>query len=53
MRGLVGTLDGSTLLKASIEGPSAQAHALGVALAEDLLGQGAKAILDAVYAQQS
>jgi hydroxymethylbilane synthase len=52
MRGLVGTLDGSILLKASIEGTSSEAHALGVALAEDLLGQGAKAILDEVYSAE-
>lgn len=52
MRGLVGALDGSTILKADIEGPQKDAHALGVALAEDLLNQGAKAILDEVYSAE-
>jgi hydroxymethylbilane synthase len=50
MRGLVGSLDGSTLLKASISGTRDQAEALGVKLAEDLLAQGAAAILAEVYA---
>ncbi len=50
MRGLVGELDGSVILTASIEGDKADAKALGIALAEKLLDQGAKAILDEVYA---
>lgn len=50
MRGLVGELDGSVILTASIEGDKADAEALGIALAEKLLDQGAKAILDEVYA---
>ena len=50
MRGLVGELDGSVILTATIEGDKADAKALGVALAEKLLDQGAKAILDRVYA---
>ncbi|GKT11380.1 MAG: hydroxymethylbilane synthase [Thiomicrorhabdus sp.] len=50
MRGLVGSLDGTEILTASIEGPKADAKAIGVALAEKLLDQGAKAILDEVYA---
>lgn len=50
MRGLVGSLDGSTLLKASISGTRDEAEALGVKLAEDLLAQGAAAILAEVYA---
>ncbi|MDG6778857.1 hydroxymethylbilane synthase [Thiomicrorhabdus sp. zzn3] len=52
MRGIVGTLDGSTILQASIDGPSNQAEALGVALAEDLLAQGAQKILDEVYSAE-
>lgn len=50
MRGLVGELDGSVILTAAIEGDKADAEALGIALAEKLLDQGAKAILDEVYA---
>jgi hydroxymethylbilane synthase len=50
MRGLVGELDGSVILRASIEGNKADANALGIALGEKLLDQGAKAILDEVYA---
>jgi len=50
MRGLVGSLDGSEILTASIEGSKSDAQALGIALGEKLLDQGAKAILDEVYA---
>lgn len=51
IRGLVATLDGSEILMASISGPQTEAKKLGTDLAEQLLGQGAKAILDDVYAQ--
>lgn len=50
MRGLVGSLDGTEILTASIEGDKSDAKTLGVTLAEKLLDQGAKAILDEVYA---
>ncbi len=50
MRGLVAELDGSVVLTASIEGHKKDAKALGTALGEKLLDQGAKAILDEVYA---
>ncbi|VAW45702.1 Porphobilinogen deaminase, partial [hydrothermal vent metagenome] len=50
IRGLVGSLDGTEILTANIQGKKSDAHALGVALAEKLLDQGAKAILDEVYA---
>ena len=53
VRGLVGSVNGETILKASIKGKRSEAKALGVALAEDLLQQGAKAILDEVYATES
>ncbi|WP_081696362.1 hydroxymethylbilane synthase [Thiomicrorhabdus sp. Kp2] len=53
MRGLVGALDGSQILKADIQGSAADAKALGVTLAEKLLDQGAKAILDEVYANDN
>ncbi len=50
IRGLVAELDGSVVLTASIEGDKKDANALGIALGEKLLDQGAKAILDEVYA---
>lgn len=53
IRGLVGSVNGETILKASIRGKRSDAVKLGVALADDLLGQGAKAILDEVYATES
>jgi len=53
IRGLVGSVNGETILTAAIKGQRSEAKQLGVALAEDLLGQGAKAILDEVYATES
>jgi len=53
MRGLVGALDGSEILTAEIEGSASEAKQLGVSLAEQLLAQGAKAILDEVYANDA
>ncbi len=50
IRGLVGSLNGETILHSSISGKRSDAKKLGVALAEQLLDQGAKAILDEVYA---
>jgi len=50
MRGLVGALDGSEILAASISGKAQDAEQLGIDLAKKLLDQGAKAILDEVYA---
>jgi len=49
LRGMVGEPDGSRLLRAEIRGPSAQAEQLGAQLAQQLLAQGAKDILDKVY----
>lgn len=51
VRGLVASLDGSTLLKAQGIGLAKDAEAIGVAVAEELLEKGAKAILDEVYAK--
>ena len=45
LRGLVGRIDGSEMIKAEITGDSTQAGALGRQLADNLLAQGAKAIL--------
>lgn len=49
LRGLVGTPDGRRVLRAEGRAPREQAAALGLAVAEDLLAQGAGAILRAVY----
>ena len=51
LRGLVGRPDGSKTLRAEVRGPVEQCEALGVELAENLLGQGADEILRAVYGQ--
>ncbi|MGV8842850.1 MAG: hydroxymethylbilane synthase [Pseudomonas sp.] len=51
LRGLVGQPDGAVLLQAEARAPRAEAQALGVQVAEDLLAQGAAAILQAVYAE--
>ena len=48
LRGLVGTPDGTTILKASAEGPLADAEKIGTEVANELLEQGAKEILDAL-----
>ena len=49
LRGLVGKPDGSLILRARATGPAADAEALGMQVADDLLGQGAAAILAEVY----
>lgn len=49
IRGLVGSLDGKTIIKSTIEGKSTDADSIGTTLAEALLAKGAKAILDQVY----
>jgi hydroxymethylbilane synthase len=45
LRGLVGQPDGSEIIRGEIRGPRAEAEALGVTLADDLLGRGADRIL--------
>jgi len=49
LRGLVGYPDGSQVIRDEIRGDPAEASALGIALAEQLLEHGAGAILKAVY----
>jgi hydroxymethylbilane synthase len=51
LRGLVGDPSGGLLLSAEARGPQSAAEALGVQVAEDLLAQGADAILQAVYGE--
>jgi hydroxymethylbilane synthase len=48
LRGLVGTPDGKTILKSQAEGPRMEAEKIGLAVADALLNQGAKSILDAL-----
>ena len=48
LRGLVGTVDGQTLLEASLEGPMSCAEELGGSLADKLLSMGAGEILSKV-----
>lgn len=45
LRALVASLDGARIIRGERRGPVAEARALGVALAEELLGRGADAIL--------
>lgn len=49
LRGLVGSLDGSTILHASHSGDAKEAEQIGLRVAEQLLAQGAGAILQQVY----
>ncbi|MEW8013678.1 MAG: hydroxymethylbilane synthase [Candidatus Sedimenticola endophacoides] len=49
MRGLVGEPDGTHIMRAEVSGTPDQAEALGIALAEELLGQGADQVLAHLY----
>ncbi|MBQ4847812.1 hydroxymethylbilane synthase [Pseudoalteromonas sp. MMG005] len=49
LRGLVGAVDGSEILHAQLSGPVEQAKQIGIALAEQLLAQGADKVLAEVY----
>lgn len=49
MRGLVGSPDGSLVYRSERSGSISQAQEIGVAIAEDLLSQGADKILQALY----
>lgn len=49
LRGLVGSLDGSEIIRDQVQGPASSAEALGQQLAERLLAAGAGKILTAVY----
>lgn len=51
LRGLVGTVDGSEVVRAEIRGPADQADALGRAVAEELLDHGGAQILRDLYAE--
>lgn len=47
--GLVANLDGTTIIRDTIEGPAKTAQDLGIALARRLLDAGARTILDEIY----
>ena len=49
MRGLVGSPDGTLLYRAERQGTLEQAEEIGIAIADDLLAQGADKILQALY----
>lgn len=49
LRGLVGAPDGSQIIQATKTGNYNDAESIGIALATELLNQGARSILDAVY----
>ncbi len=51
LRGLVGTVDGSAIIRADARGPRGDAAALGRGVAEELLRHGADAILRELYAE--
>jgi len=48
LRGLIGFPDGSKIFRSEKEAPQADAEALGVTVAEDLLAQGGDKVLDAL-----
>ncbi|SMB33718.1 porphobilinogen deaminase (PBG) (Hydroxymethylbilane synthase) (HMBS) (Pre-uroporphyrinogen synthase) [Serratia proteamaculans] len=49
LRALVGSPDGSQMVRGERRGPAAQAEQMGIELAEELLAQGAREILQDVY----
>jgi hydroxymethylbilane synthase len=50
--GLVGTIDGKRLIREYLEGTIEEAGSLGMKLAEILLDQGAKEVLEEVYKKE-
>ncbi len=51
LRGLVGAVDGSEIIRAEIAGPIDNVQEMGEVLAEDLLARGAGRILESLYGQ--
>jgi len=52
LTGLIASVDGKEILKRTTSGPVAEAAAMGVALAEELLDLGGRAILEEVYGSE-
>jgi len=53
LRGLVGEVDGSRVIRSEIAGTRDQAEALGVALADEILDAGGREILQRLYAAEA
>ncbi len=53
LRGLVGTPDGTRVLRAQAQGPASDPEAVGCAVAADLLAQGAEEILAALGSEET
>lgn len=53
LRGLVGSLDGKTVIRSEIEGPASDAVPMGEKLAQTLSDKGGKAILDQIRLEQN
>jgi hydroxymethylbilane synthase len=53
LRGLVGSLDGATIVRGELDGPLAEAEALGTRLADELLARGADRILTALASNRA
>lgn len=51
LEGLIASVDGTSVIRDRVQGPATQAEALGVELAERLLGRGGAAILKDIYGQ--
>lgn len=51
LRGLVGSVDGKTIIRREIHGTASDGEALGVTVADQLLNSGAREILQALYAE--
>ena len=49
LRGLVGTVDGSEIIRAELKGSIEEAASIGVSVADELLSNGAARILQALY----
>jgi hydroxymethylbilane synthase len=52
LTGLIASVDGKEIIKKSVSGPVAEAAAMGVSLAEELLDLGGRAILEEVYGSE-
>lgn len=53
LRGLVAALDGTTLLRAEARGAAHDPESVGIAVAEELLRKGGRAILAAIYGEHA
>jgi len=51
LQGLVGEVDGTKLISRQIRGDATEAEQLGIALADEILDAGGRAILETLYAQ--